>query len=64
LRAFPHVWSLDAATNATALDHLSRAIAIEPGYKLALARLWTNDRRLHGIAIQLGLALAPPQHRS
>jgi adenylate cyclase len=37
LRAFPHVWALDQAANTTALDHLSRAIAIEPNYPLALS---------------------------
>ncbi len=26
------------------------------------AELWTNDKRLHGIAAELGLALTPRQH--
>jgi predicted nucleic acid-binding protein len=29
----------------------------------AKAELWTNDKRLHGVAIQLGLAITIPQHR-
>ena len=37
LRAFPHVWALDPAANALAIDHLNRAIEIEPDYPLALS---------------------------
>jgi adenylate cyclase len=37
LRAYPSVWSLDRAANSEALKLLSRAIAIEPDYPLALS---------------------------
>jgi adenylate cyclase len=37
LRALPHVWALNPNSNVLALDHLSRAIEIEPDYPLALA---------------------------
>jgi adenylate cyclase len=47
LRAFPHVWSLDAPANAQALDHLSKAIEIEPDYPLALAMAaWCHARKI------------------
>jgi adenylate cyclase len=47
LRAFPHVWALDEAANATALDHLSRAIEIERDYPLALAlAAWCQARKI------------------
>ena len=29
----------------------------------ASAELWTNDKKLHGIAVKLGLAFTPRQHR-
>ena len=46
LRAFPHVWALDPAANALALEHLSKAIEIEPDYRLALAMAaWCQARR-------------------
>jgi predicted nucleic acid-binding protein len=35
--------------------HLLAAVRLTPG-----AHLWTRDRRLHGMALQLGLASAPP----
>ena len=37
MRALPHVWALNPNSNVLALDHLSRAIEIEPDYPLALA---------------------------
>jgi adenylate cyclase len=37
LRALPHIWALDPAANATALEHLNRAVNISPEYPLALA---------------------------
>src|ERR1051325_4092241 len=37
LRAYPSVWSLERSANAEALSLLGQAIAIEPGYPLALA---------------------------
>jgi adenylate cyclase len=37
LRAYPNVWSLERAANVEALKLLSQAIAIEPGYSLALS---------------------------
>ncbi len=38
--------------------HLLAAVRLTAG-----ASLWTRDKRLHGIAAQLGLAIALPQHR-
>jgi len=38
--------------------HLLAAAKLTAG-----AELWTNDKRLHGIAVQLGLALTPPRSR-
>ena len=37
LQAFPHVWAFNPAANTMALNHLNRAIAIEPDYPLALS---------------------------
>jgi len=37
LRAYPSVWSLDHTANSEALKLLGQAIAIEPGYPLALS---------------------------
>jgi adenylate cyclase len=37
LRALPHVWALDPAANALAINHLNRAMEIEPDYPLALS---------------------------
>ena len=40
--------------------HLLAAVQLTAG-----TELWTNDKRLHGVAIQLGLAIAlPPSRRS
>jgi predicted nucleic acid-binding protein len=36
--------------------HLLAAAKLTPG-----AELWTNDKRLHGVAVQLGLANTPPR---
>lgn len=38
--------------------HLLAAVQLTTG-----AELWTKDKRLHGVAIQLGLAITLPQHR-
>ncbi|MBM3602012.1 MAG: type II toxin-antitoxin system VapC family toxin [Alphaproteobacteria bacterium] len=38
--------------------HLLAATRLTQG-----AHLWTNDRRLHGVAAQLRLAFAPAEHR-
>jgi predicted nucleic acid-binding protein len=38
--------------------HLLAAVQLTPG-----ARLWTNDRRLHAVAVQLELAMTPSQPR-
>lgn len=38
--------------------HLLAAVRLTAG-----AELWTRDKRLHGIALQLDLAMTPPQHR-
>ncbi len=38
--------------------HLLAAVQLTPG-----AELWTNDKRLHGVAVQLGLAITLPRHR-
>jgi adenylate cyclase len=37
LRAFPHFWAFNPTANTMALNHLRRAIAIEPDYSLALS---------------------------
>jgi adenylate cyclase len=37
LRAYPSIWSLERTANVEALKLLSQAIAIEPGYPLALS---------------------------
>jgi predicted nucleic acid-binding protein len=39
--------------------HLLAAVQLTPG-----ARLWTNDRRLHAVAVQLELAMPPQPRRS
>jgi hypothetical protein len=38
--------------------HVLAAVRLTAG-----AELWTRDTRLHGVAVQLGLAITPPQHR-
>jgi predicted nucleic acid-binding protein len=38
--------------------HLLAAVRLTAG-----AELWTRDKRLHGVAVQLGLAITLPQHR-
>ena len=38
--------------------HLLAAVRLTAG-----AELWTRDKRLHGVAVQLGLAIAPAQPR-
>jgi predicted nucleic acid-binding protein len=38
--------------------HLLAAVRLTAG-----STLWTNDKRLHGIAAQLGVAMALPTHR-
>ena len=39
--------------------HLLAAVRLTAG-----AALWTNDKRLHGVAVQLGLAALPPRRQS
>jgi adenylate cyclase len=47
LRAFPHVWSLDPAANALAINHSNRAIEIEPNYPLALSMsAWCQSQKV------------------
>jgi adenylate cyclase len=47
LRALPHVWALDATANEAALNHLNRAIGIEPDYPLALSlAAWCHARQV------------------
>jgi adenylate cyclase len=47
LRALPHVWALDPTNNATALNHLSKALEIEPHYPLALSlAAWCQARQV------------------
>jgi predicted nucleic acid-binding protein len=38
--------------------HLLAAVRLTAG-----AQLWTRDKRLHGLAVQLSLAITLPQHR-
>jgi predicted nucleic acid-binding protein len=38
--------------------HLLAAVKLTAG-----TELWTNDKRLHGVAVQMGLALTPPRSR-
>jgi predicted nucleic acid-binding protein len=38
--------------------HLLAAVKLTPG-----AELWTNDKRLHGVVVQLGLATTLPRSR-
>ena len=47
LRALPHVWALDPTANAFALNHLNKAIEIEPDYPLALSlAAWCQARQV------------------
>jgi adenylate cyclase len=47
LRALPHVWAFDQRANALALEHLRRAIEIEPDYRLALSlAAWCYARQV------------------
>jgi adenylate cyclase len=47
LRAYPHIWAFDPLANETALAHLTRAIAIEADYPLALAlAAWCRAREI------------------
>jgi TolB-like protein/tetratricopeptide (TPR) repeat protein len=47
LRALPHFYSNDPAGYVTALEHLERAIALEPDYAVALAYAsWSLARRV------------------
>ena len=47
LRAVPHVYGMDPNGYATALELLGRAIALDPGFALALAyAAWTHEKRL------------------
>ena len=39
--------------------HLLAAVRLTAG-----AELWTRDKRLHGIAVRLGLAITLPRHRA
>lgn len=39
--------------------HLLAAVRLTAG-----AELWTNDKRLHRVAVQLDLAFTPPRHRA
>jgi adenylate cyclase len=47
MRALPHVWALDPTANTRALEHLNRAIEIEPDYALALSlAAWCQTRQV------------------
>jgi adenylate cyclase len=47
LRALPLVWALDPTANEAALNHLNRAIDIEPDYPLALSlAAWCHARQV------------------
>ena len=47
LRAYPYIWAFDPSANATALNHLQRAIEIEPDYPPALAlAAWCQARKV------------------
>ncbi|SDR49755.1 adenylate cyclase [Rhizobiales bacterium GAS113] len=47
LRALPHIWALDPTANATALNHLNRAVEIEPDYPLALSlAAWCHAQKV------------------
>jgi adenylate cyclase len=47
LRALPHVWALDPTANEAALNHLNRAIEIEPDFPLALSlAAWCHARQV------------------
>jgi hypothetical protein len=39
-------------------SHLLAAVRLTAG-----AKLWTRDKRLHGIAVPLGLAITLPEYR-
>lgn len=66
MRALPHVWALEPASNVTALCHLNDAIKIEPEYPLALSlAAWCHARQIaynwtpmHAEAKAEGLRLA------
>src|SRR5262249_15478180 len=46
MRAMPHVWALEKEESAKALELLERALAIDPGYPLALALTgWCHAQR-------------------
>jgi adenylate cyclase len=47
LRALPHVWAFDPTVNAMALNHLDKALEIEPDYPLALSlAAWCQARQV------------------
>jgi adenylate cyclase len=47
LRALPHVWAFDPTANAMALNHLNKALEIEPDYPLALSlAAWCHARQV------------------
>jgi adenylate cyclase len=47
LRALPHVWAFDPTLNTMALNHLNRALEIEPNYPLALSlAAWCQARQI------------------
>jgi adenylate cyclase len=47
LRALPHVWAFDPIANAMALNHLNKAIEIDPDYPLALSMAaWCQARQV------------------
>jgi predicted nucleic acid-binding protein len=72
LAGLPHV---GAVTDAEALHFIERhalfgrGIGYIDAHLLAAAQLtagtelWTNDKRLHGVAVQLGLAITLPRSR-
>ena len=46
MRAMPHVWSLERAESAKALELLEKALTIDPGYPLALSLAgWCHAQR-------------------
>ena len=47
LRALAHIWAFDPTANAMALNHLNKAIEIEPDYPLALSMAaWCQARQV------------------
>jgi adenylate cyclase len=47
MRALPHVWSLDSASNAMATELLDEALRLDPNYPLALAlSSWCSGQRV------------------